>query len=75
MEIYSSEVRWQQWPILWTTTTNPSVRELLVQVLRHVSTEVWGAPSRWSTSVIVFCDVQYTSMSLMYYVLLNIRYL
>jgi hypothetical protein len=29
-----------------TTTTNPSVRKLLILVLRHVSTEIRGAPSR-----------------------------
>jgi hypothetical protein len=51
------EVRWLQWPILRTTTTNTSVRDLLTQVLRHVSTETWGALSHWGTTVIKFCVV------------------
>jgi hypothetical protein len=40
-----SEVRWPQWPILLIATTNPSVREVLIQVLRHVSTVMLDAPS------------------------------
>lgn len=41
-----SEVRWSQWPNMLTTTTNPSVKELLIQVKFHVSTEICHAPSR-----------------------------
>jgi hypothetical protein len=40
-------VQWPQWPILQTIMTSPSIRELLIQVLHHVSTEVWGAPPHW----------------------------
>jgi hypothetical protein len=32
-----------QWPTLCTTTTNPLIRILLIQVLHYVSAEIWGA--------------------------------
>jgi hypothetical protein len=33
--------------ICWPPPPHLSVRDLLIHVLRHVSTEMWGAPSRW----------------------------
>jgi hypothetical protein len=48
LEICSSEVWRPRWPILKTATTNPSVRDLLIQVLRHAGI----------TSAIVFHVVQ-----------------
>lgn len=39
------EVRWPEWPVLRTTTTDPLARDRLIPVLRHVSTEIWSAPS------------------------------
>jgi hypothetical protein len=47
MQPWRTEVRWPRWPILRTTTTNPSGRDLLIQELRHVSTDMLDAPSRW----------------------------
>jgi hypothetical protein len=41
-------VQWLQWPIMWTTMANTAVKELLIQVFCHVSTEMCGAPSHWN---------------------------
>jgi hypothetical protein len=42
--------------------TNPSVSELLIHVLRHVSTEILGAPSPWK----YFCALIFLFNSCLY---------
>jgi hypothetical protein len=35
------------WSILQADMTYPSVNDLLILVLHHVPSEMWGAPSHW----------------------------